>query len=118
MESNTVKIKLGIKLKEQYIFIPFRDIICLVADGNYTTFYYRTPNTAAAAAAGTGCHHPGYYSEQLPAYFERSHDSFLVNLLCVTGINEDGTIFFDCELPVRVTASQRMKKQLLQHFLF
>jgi len=118
MESNTVKIKLGIKINEEYTFIPFRDIICLVADGNYTTFYYHTFNPEHPAGKGTGCNNLGYYEEQLPLYFERSHDSYLVNVLRVTGMREKDILIFDCTLPIEVTASQRMKKKLLQHFLF
>jgi DNA-binding LytR/AlgR family response regulator len=118
MESNSVKIKLGIKHNEDYEFIPFRNIYVLEADGKYTNFFFISATAANQIRTGTGCHNLGYYEAELPGYFERSHDSFLVNLLRVTGITEKDILVFDCPLPIVVTASQRMKKKLLQHFLF
>jgi len=73
--------KLCIKSNGDYHFIPLDEIIYLKADNNTTDFYLQTGKIIS------GFKTMKYFEGQLPFYFFRVHNSFIVNIKFVTRIN-------------------------------
>jgi DNA-binding LytR/AlgR family response regulator len=81
--------KLCIKSNGDYHFIPLDEIIYLKADNNTTDFYLQTGKVIS------GFKTMKYFEGQLPFYFFRVHNSYIVNIKFVTRINLGK---FDCFL--------------------
>jgi DNA-binding LytR/AlgR family response regulator len=73
--------KLCIKSNGDYHFIPLDEIIYLKADNNTTDFYLQTGKVIS------GFKTMKYFEGQLPFYFFRVHNSYIVNIKFVTRIN-------------------------------
>lgn len=73
--------KLCIKSNGDYYFIPLDEIIYLKADNNTTDFYLQTGKVIS------GFKTMKYFEGQLPFYFFRVHNSYIVNIKFVTRIN-------------------------------
>jgi len=81
--------KISIKSNGDYNFIKFHDIIYLKADSNTTDFYLQSGKVIS------GFKTMKYFEGQLPFYFFRVHNSYIVNIKFVTRINLGK---FDCFL--------------------
>lgn len=81
--------KLCIKSNGDYHFIPLDDIIYLKADNNTTDFYLQSGKVIS------GFKTMKFFEGQLPFYFFRVHNSYIVNIKFVTRINLGK---FDCFL--------------------
>lgn len=81
--------KLCIKSNGDYHFIPLDEIIYLKADNNTTDFYLQSGKVIS------GFKTMKYFEGQLPFYFFRVHNSYIVNIKFVTRINLGK---FDCFL--------------------
>jgi DNA-binding LytR/AlgR family response regulator len=81
--------KLCIKSNGDYNFIPLDEIIYLKADNNTTDFYLQSGKVIS------GFKTMKYFEGQLPFYFFRVHNSYIVNIKFVTRINLGK---FDCFL--------------------
>lgn len=79
-KDNSVE-KLCIKSNGDYHFIPLDDIIYLKADNNTTDIYLQTGKVIS------GFKTMKYFEGQLPFYFFRVHNSYIVNIKFVTRIN-------------------------------
>lgn len=73
--------KICIKSNGDYYFIPLDEIIYLKADNNTTDFYLQTGKVIS------GFKTMKYFEGQLPFYFFRVHNSYIVNIKFVTRIN-------------------------------
>jgi DNA-binding LytR/AlgR family response regulator len=81
--------KLCIKSNGDYHFIPLDEIVYLKADNNTTDFYLKSGKVIS------GFKTMKYFEGQLPFYFFRVHNSYIVNIKFVTRINLGK---FDCFL--------------------
>lgn len=81
--------KLCIKSNGDYHFIPLDEIIYLKADNNTTDFYLQSGKIIS------GFKTMKFFEGQLPFYFFRVHNSYIVNIKFVTRINLGK---FDCFL--------------------
>ncbi len=67
--------KIALATSEGLIFSPIEDIVCLEADSNYTTFYFRDKSRLLVSKTMKE------FEDLLPPdIFFRSHHSFLINL--------------------------------------
>lgn len=85
----TVQENLCIKTNSDYYFIPFEDILYLMADNNTTDFYLKNGKVVS------GFKTLKYFQSQLPFYFFRIHNSYVVNINHVSRINTSKS---DCYL--------------------
>jgi DNA-binding LytR/AlgR family response regulator len=77
----SVQENLCIKTNSDYYFIPFEDIVYLRADNNTTDFYLKNGKVIS------GFKTLKFFQSQLPFYFFRIHNSYVVNINCVSRIN-------------------------------
>ena len=85
----TVQENLCIRTNSDYYFIPFEDIVYLMADNNTTDFYLKNGKVIS------GFKTLKFFQGQLPFYFFRIHNSYVVNINYVTRINTSKS---DCYL--------------------
>jgi len=76
-----VQENLCIKTNSDYHFIPFEEIVYLMADNNTTDFYLRNGKVIS------GFKTLKFFQNQLPFYFFRIHNSYVVNIHYVSRIN-------------------------------
>jgi two-component system LytT family response regulator len=108
MPSDSIK-KLIIPNQKGFIAVNPSDIIMCEADGYCTNFFF-TGNSRA-----TSSHHLKYYEEFLPVkQFLRVHNSYIINLLHVSGYTHQGEIILTDDL--RSPLSKTYKPAFLNHY--
>lgn len=102
IESN----KLCVRSNGDHHFIPFENIVYLKADNNTTDFYLQNGNVIP------GFKTMKFFESQLPFYFFRIHNSFIVNINYISRINIGKSNCYLLENNIKVPFSRTYKEQI------
>jgi two-component system LytT family response regulator len=106
VQRSDVDIQICIKSYGDYQFIALKDIIYLKADNNTTDFYLK--NGKKLTAYKTLKH----YENNLPSYFYRIHNSYIVNSNYVSRINTGKLICYLDDNEISVSFSKTFKDNI------
>lgn len=98
--------KLCIRSNGDYHFISFEEIIYLKADNNTTDFYLQNGNVIP------GFKTMKFFENQLPFYFFRIHNSFIVNIHYITRINIGKSNCYLLDNNIKIPFSRTYKNQI------
>ena len=98
--------KLCVRSNGDYHFISLDDILYLKADNNTTDIHLITGKVIS------GFKTLKYYESQLPSYFFRIHNSYVVNLDYVTRINLGKSDCYLLDNTIKIPFSRTYKEQI------
>ncbi|MFL9845306.1 LytR/AlgR family response regulator transcription factor [Flavobacterium rhizosphaerae] len=105
-QRNDVDIQVCIKSYGDYQFIALKDVVYLKADNNTTDFYLQ--NGKSITAYKTLKH----YENNLPPFFYRIHNSYIVNSNYVSRINTGKSLCYLSEIDISVPFSKTFKESV------
>lgn len=106
VQKSEVDIQICIKSYGDYQFIPLKDVVYLQADNNTTDFYLQ--NGKKLTAYKTLKH----YENNLPSFFYRIHNSYIVNSNYVSRINTGKSLCYLDNNEVSVSFSKTFKESI------
>jgi len=106
LKRNEVNTKLCIRSNGDHHFIPFEDIVYLKADNNTTDFYLQNGKVIP------GFKTMKFFESQLPFYFFRIHNSFIVNINYISRINIGKSNCYLLDNSFKVPFSRTYKNQI------
>lgn len=106
IQKSEIDIQICIKSYGDYQFIPLKDVVYLQADNNTTDFYLR--NGKKLTAYKTLKH----YENNLPSFFYRIHNSYIVNSFHVSRINTGKSLCYLDNNEVSVSFSKTFKENI------
>jgi len=106
VQKSEVDIQICIKSYGDYQFIPLKDVVYLQADNNTTDFYLQ--NGKKLTAYKTLKH----YENNLPSFFYRVHNSYIVNSSYVSRINTGKSLCYLDNNEVSVSFSKTFKENI------
>ncbi len=106
LENKQVSSKLCIRSNGDYHFISFDEILYLKADNNTTDFYLQNGKIIA------GFKTMKFYESQLPFFFFRIHNSYIVNIRFVSRINLSKSLCYILDNTYKIPFSRTYKTQI------